>query len=288
MDRKKFIASTIIGLAGAKLQLASERNRNIDISKSTITGKVGYNHLPEEDKTMQSIIHKSNTRGQANHGWLEAKHSFSFANYYNPNRMNFGVLRVLNDDRIAEGRGFGTHPHDNMEIITIPLEGDLEHKDSMGNSSIIKSGEVQVMSAGTGIYHSEFNPNPDREVKLLQIWVMPNKRDVKPRYDQMKLDRDKLKNNFTQILSPSAEDEGVWIHQNAWFHLGEFDQGKEVAYEIKDPSNGVYAFVIDGKIEIEDNELSDRDAIGLWDAKKFVMTSKTNSKVLLLEVPMEL
>ena len=198
----------------------------------------------------KTVLHRSATRGQANHGWLNARHTFSFASYYDPNRMNFGVLRVLNDDQVAEGRGFGTHPHDNMEIITIPLEGDLEHKDSMGNSSVIRYGDVQVMSAGTGIQHSEFNPNKDKPLKLLQIWVFPNKRNVSPRYDQITLNMNERHNKLQQILSPSPEDEGVWIHQDAWFHLGKFDKDFTAEYEIKKNGNGVYAFVIRGAVKI--------------------------------------
>ena len=205
---------------------------------------------------MKTVLHRADTRGNANHGWLNANHSFSFANYYNPERTNFGVLRVLNDDQIAAGKGFGKHPHDNMEIITIPLEGDLEHEDSMGNKEVIRQGDVQVMSAGTGIFHSEYNKNPDQDLKLLQIWVFPNKKGVEPRYDQITLEEEKLNNKFYQILSPNADDEGVWIHQNAWFHLGEFDEETTLDYQLKSAStNGVYAFVIEGNVTIENQEL---------------------------------
>ena len=179
------------------------------------------------------ILHKADTRGNANHGWLQSRHTFSFANYYNPERMNFGALRVLNDDSVAAGMGFGTHPHDNMEIISIPLEGDLEHKDSMGNISVIKHGDIQVMSAGTGIFHSEYNKNKDRLVKFLQIWVFPDKKNVTPRYDQITLDLADRHNKLQQILSPDAEDTGVWIHQKAWFHLGKFEKGISTEYKIK-------------------------------------------------------
>ena len=170
-----------------------------------------------------TVLHKANTRGNANHGWLNAFHSFSFGSWYNPERVQFGTLRVLNDDTIAGGMGFGTHPHDNMEIITIPLEGDLAHKDSMGNSAVIKTGDIQVMSAGTGVEHSEFNPNADLQTKLFQIWLFPKYRDVAPRYQQITLDKSLQKNNFAQILSPNQDDEGVWIHQDAWFYLSDFD-----------------------------------------------------------------
>ncbi len=239
---------------------------------------------------MDTIFHEADSRGAANHGWLEAKYSFSFANYYNPQRMNFGVLRVLNDDKVAGGNGFGTHPHDNMEIITIPLEGALAHKDDMGNGTTIQSGDVQVMSAGTGILHSEFNANENNPCKLLQIWVFPDKKNVEPRYQQITLEKEKMKNNFLQILSPKKEDEGVWIHQNAWFHLGEFDENLEFSYKIKDPKNGLYVFLISGKIAANNQELEQKDAFGVWNTDKSsdIINFKTHefSKILLLEVPM--
>jgi redox-sensitive bicupin YhaK (pirin superfamily) len=235
----------------------------------------------------KTVLHRSATRGQANHGWLQARHTFSFANYYDPNRMNFGVLRVLNDDQVAEGRGFGTHPHDNMEIITIPLEGDLEHKDSMGNSSVIRYGDVQVMSAGTGIQHSEFNPNKDKPLKLLQIWVFPNKRNVSPRYDQITLNMNERHNKLQQILSPSPEDEGVWIHQDAWFHLGKFDKDFTAEYEIRKNGNGVYAFVIRGAVKIEGELLNEKDGLGIWETDSLSIQSvQEDTEILLMEVPM--
>lgn len=235
----------------------------------------------------KTVLHRSATRGQANHGWLNARHTFSFASYYDPNRMNFGVLRVLNDDHVAEGRGFGTHPHDNMEIITIPLEGDLEHKDSMGNSSVIRYGDVQVMSAGTGIQHSEFNPNKDKPLKLLQIWVFPNKRNVSPRYDQITLNMNERHNKLQQILSPFPEDEGVWIHQDAWFHLGKFDKDFTAEYEIKKNGNGIYAFVIRGAIKIEGELLNERDGFGIWETDSLSIQSvQEGTEILLMEVPM--
>ncbi len=235
----------------------------------------------------KTVLHRSATRGQANHGWLNARHTFSFASYYDPNRMNFGVLRVLNDDQVAEGRGFGTHPHDNMEIITIPLEGDLEHKDSMGNSFIIRYGDVQVMSAGTGIQHSEFNPNKDKPLKLLQIWVFPNKRNVSPRYDQITLNMNERHNKLQQILSPFPEDEGVWIHQDAWFHLGKFDKDFTAEYEIKKNGNGVYAFVIRGAVKIEGELLNERDGLGIWETDSLSIQSvQEGTEILLMEVPM--
>ncbi len=237
---------------------------------------------------MKSVLHKADTRGHANHGWLDSRHTFSFANYYNPERMNFGVLRVLNDDIVQGGRGFGTHPHDNMEIISIPLQGVLEHKDSMGNTTTIKKGDVQVMSAGTGIYHSEYNKNPNDEVHFLQIWMFPNKRNVKPRYDQITLETDKRKNAFEQILSPDPTDEGVWVHQNAWFSIGEFESGAEKTYKLKDNKNGVYAFVLEGEVNIEGQDLGERDGFGLWETNLISIKAAKEARILLMDIPMQL
>jgi redox-sensitive bicupin YhaK (pirin superfamily) len=235
---------------------------------------------------MKTILHQADTRGNANHGWLNSRHSFSFAGYHDPERMNFGVLRVLNDDIVAGGMGFGAHPHDNMEIISIPLEGDLEHQDSMGNKTVIKNGDIQVMSAGTGITHSEYNKNADKEVKFLQIWVFPNKRNVKPRYDQITLNVKDRHNKLQQILSPEPEDAGVWIHQNAWFHLGKLDEGFSTEYHIKSSGNGVYAFILNGDVTINDQKLNARDGFGIWDIDKFTLIANSNAEILLMEVPM--
>lgn len=234
-----------------------------------------------------SVLHKADTRGLADHGWLNSHHTFSFAHYYNPERMHFGVLRVLNDDIVAAGMGFGTHPHDNMEIISIPLEGDLEHKDSMGNTTVIKNGDIQVMSAGTGIRHSEYNKSKDKQVKFLQIWVFPNQKNVTPRYDQITLKSGERHNKFQQILSPHAHDEGVWIHQNAWFHLGTFDEGFATTYHLKDKKNGVYAFVIKGDVTINGQALHPRDGFGVWDTDQLsVQSDSKGAELLLMEVPM--
>jgi quercetin 2,3-dioxygenase len=233
-----------------------------------------------------TVIHKADSRGKADHGWLKSYHSFSFANYYNPSRMHFGVLRVLNDDEVSEARGFGTHPHDNMEIISIPLEGDLEHKDSMGNTTVIREGDIQVMSAGTGIYHSEYNKNRDKPVKFLQIWVIPNKRNVEPRYDQISLKPEDNKNKLQQILSPNPDDEGVWIYQNAWFHLGTFDEGTILSHHLKDSRNGVYAFVLEGEVTINGQKLGRRDAMGITETEELEIIANTDSRLLLMEVPM--
>jgi len=235
-----------------------------------------------------TILHKAETRGHANHGWLDSHHTFSFANYYNPERMGFGALRVLNDDRIDPGMGFGKHPHDNMEIISIPLLGDLEHKDSMGNVAVIRNGDIQVMSAGTGITHSEYNKNTDRVGKFLQIWVIPNKGNVEPRYDQITLNPAELHNKLQQIVSPNPGEEGVWIHQNAWFYLGVFDKDFEAEYKVKLPGNGVYAFVINGEFTIEDINLDTRDGLGISDTSSFMVKSRSkDSEILLMEVPMK-
>lgn len=233
-----------------------------------------------------TILHRADTRGDANHGWLHSKHTFSFAGYRNPERMHFGALRVLNDDIVAPGMGFGTHPHDNMEIISIPLEGDLEHKDSMGNVAVIREGEVQVMSAGTGIAHSEYNKNNDKPVKFLQIWLFPRERNVTPRYDQISIRNLETKNQFYQVLSPNPEDQGVWIHQDAWFHIGKFDQHATTTYQLKKEGNGMYFFILEGKVEVAGQSLSDRDGFGIWDTNLVALHAQTDSRVLLMEVPM--
>ncbi|MFY7988826.1 MAG: pirin family protein [Flavobacterium sp.] len=236
---------------------------------------------------MKTIVHKANERGHANYGWLNAYHSFSFANWYNPEKVQFGMLRVLNDDTIAAGMGFGTHPHDNMEIITIPLEGDLAHKDSMGNGTTIKSGDIQVMSAGTGIQHSEFNPNQNHHTKLFQIWLFPKYRNVAPRYQQITLDKSLEKNDFAQILSPNPDDAGVWIHQDAWFYLSDFDNGFSKKLNLKKEGNGFYVMNIEGEIEVNGEKLERRDAIGIWESNEIGIKANSNAKFLVMEIPME-
>jgi redox-sensitive bicupin YhaK (pirin superfamily) len=236
---------------------------------------------------MKVILHKANSRGHADHGWLNAYHSFSFASWYNSERIQFGMLRVLNDDTVAAGMGFGTHPHDNMEIITIPLEGDLAHKDSMGNESTIKTGDVQVMSAGTGIQHSEFNPNADQQTKLFQIWLFPKYRNVEPRYQQITLDVAKQKNNFAQILSPNTNEEGVWIYQDAWFYLSDFDKDFSKKLTLKKEGSGFYIMNIAGEIEVNGKKLEKRDAIGIEKTNEIEIKANTNAKFLVMEIPME-
>jgi hypothetical protein len=235
----------------------------------------------------KNILHKASTRGLADHGWLRSRHTFSFASYYHPGRIQFGALRVLNDDIVAPGRGFGTHPHDNMEIISIPLEGDLEHKDSMGNVAVIRHGDIQVMSAGTGIFHSEYNKNSDQPVKFLQIWLFPDKKNVKPRYDQISLQAADRHNRLQQIVSPDPGDEGVWIHQNAWFHLGSLDEGFITEYRIKSEGNGVYAFILDGEVTINGQPLEKRDGYGVTATDLLTITAGTAAEILLMEVPVE-
>lgn len=237
---------------------------------------------------MKKIIHKSDSRGHANHGWLKTHHTFSFANYYDPERIQFGVLRVLNDDWIAAGQGFGTHPHDNMEIITIPLTGDLEHKDSMGNAGIIRNGEIQVMSAGSGIQHSEFNANDKEDLTLLQIWLFPNKQNVEPRYDQISIKELQKENDFFQIISPNKDDQGVWIHQEAWFHLGHLKTVWSGQYNLKGKNHGVYIFMIDGEAIIEDENLQKRDGIGIYETENINISTKKDSTILIMEVPMNI
>ncbi len=234
-----------------------------------------------------TILHKAASRGIADLGWLKSKHTFSFSAYHNPERVHFGVLRVLNDDQVAPGMGFGTHPHDNMEIISIPLEGDLEHKDSMGNTTVIRNGDVQVMSAGSGITHSEYNKNKDKPVKFLQIWVFPKTRNVTPRYGQITLKESDRHNTLQQILSPDPNDAGVWIHQDAWFHMGKFDKDFSVDYSLKRKGNGVYAFVLKGDVTIDGSKLHERDGLGIWDTEKItIQADSQDAEILLMEIPM--
>ena len=235
---------------------------------------------------MKTIYHAADSRGDANHGWLKSKHTFSFANYHNPERMGFGALRVINDDFVIGGQGFGKHSHRDMEIISIPLSGKLGHGDNIGNNGIIETGEIQVMSAGTGITHSEMNGDDKEDVKFLQIWVIPNKMNVEPRYQQIRMDDILKPNEFNQVLSPNADDAGVWIHQDAWFSMGDFDKGITQIYELKNPNNGVYIFVISGKVVVNGNTLDTRDGLGVWDTKSFTMDVIEDAKVLLMEVPM--
>jgi quercetin 2,3-dioxygenase len=232
------------------------------------------------------ILHAADSRGQVDFGWLKSFHTFSFGHYHNEERVHFGALRVLNDDIVAPGMGFGKHGHDNMEIISIPLSGNLEHSDNMGHQQIIKAGDVQVMSAGTGIEHSEKNENADIPVDFLQIWVIPNKRNVEPRYQQITLDTEKLHNQLHQIVSPNPNDDGVWIHQNAWFNMGNMDSGTALEYQLKDKSNGVYAFLLEGSLSINTNAMQRRDGMAISGSSNLIIKANERSSILLMEVPL--
>ena len=236
---------------------------------------------------MKTVLHKAATRGHASHGWLDSWHTFSFANYHDAERVHFGALRVLNDDTVAPGMGFGKHPHDNMEIISIPLEGYLEHQDSMGTKQTIREGDVQAMSAGTGIAHSEKNGSTTAPVKFLQIWVFPNKRNVEPHYDQKTFSDVEKHNKLVTVVSPINDgDAAVHIHQDAWFSLGNLDKDVSVNYDVKQDGNGVYIFVLEGDVAVNDIVLNRRDGLGISETKSLSIKATSNSKLLLMDVPM--
>lgn len=296
MERKEFLLRGLLGTsifaasaAGLDV-LANQIDELKSLNPSLLLEPIGFNHIPNTNSNIMTntVLHSAESRGDANHGWLHSRHTFSFANYYNPERMHFGVLRVLNDDIVAAGMGFGLHPHDNMEIISIPLEGDLEHKDSMGNVTVIRNDDIQVMSAGTGIKHSEFNKNADKSVKFLQIWMFPNKKNVTPRYDQITLDAVDRKNKLQQILSPNQNDAGVWVHQNAWFHLANFDKGIQTNYQLNLKGNGIYIFNLKGDLKINDQLLHSRDGLGIWDIDEIKILAESDMEFLLMEVPMNI
>lgn len=234
------------------------------------------------------ILHAANTRGHANHGWLNSHHTFSFASYYNPERVHFGVLRVLNDDWIAGGTGFGKHPHDNMEIVTIPLTGALEHQDSMGNKEVLHAGEVQAMSAGTGIFHSEYNAKADEPCTLLQIWIFPEERNVTPQYAQKFYDVDAVKREWHAVVNPMGQGDGLGIHQQAWFNLTRIPAGERRDYAVKRAENGVYFFVIEGGISLDSQALGTRDAAGVWGQERYAVTATEDAYVLALDLPLQL
>lgn len=235
---------------------------------------------------MDIELHRASERGFADHGWLQANHSFSFAGYYNPKRVHFGVLRVLNDDTVAPGMGFGMHPHDNMEIVTIPFSGTLAHRDNMGNQGQISYGEIQVMSAGSGVQHSEFNHSSSEPVSLFQIWLFPNKKNVDPRYDQISYDKAKLNNEWLQIISPNKEDAGSWIHQDAWFMLGKFDKSATCSYKLQKEGNGVFLILIEGNAKLGEYELHNKDALAITNTDQLEIEVLENSFMLLMEIPM--
>lgn len=237
---------------------------------------------------MKTIIHRADSRGHANHGWLDTYHTFSFADYYDPGRVHFGALRVLNDDSVEGGEGFGRHPHDNMEIVTIMLEGELRHSDSMGHTQVLHSDEVQVMSAGTGIFHSEMNNLPDRRVKFLQVWVFPEERNIKPRYDQKVFDTAGRKNKWQQLAGPGSTDTGLDMKQQSWFSRIDLNGAEQVTYKLHKKENGVYLFVIGGKITVDGQlHLGNRDGAGIWDADSISVRADEHADVLAIEVPME-
>ncbi len=232
------------------------------------------------------VVHKSDTRGIANHGWLFSRHTFSFAQYYNQDRIHFGALRVLNDDIVKGGMGFGTHPHDNMEIISIPLQGALEHQDSTGHKEVIETGEIQIMSAGSGLYHSEYNHSPNEDVNFLQIWVFPKERDIKPRYDQKRFDFEARKNELINIVAPDNED-ALWINQDSWFSMGKFAAGEKFNYALNKKGNGAYVFLIDGEATVNGISLEKRDGLGLANIEELKIEIINNGTILIMEVPME-
>lgn len=234
---------------------------------------------------MKTVLHKANTRGHANHGWLDSHHTFSFAGYYDPTRVHFGALRVLNDDIVAGGNGFGQHPHDNMEIVSIPLKGALEHRDTTGRHEIIKTNDVQIMSAGSGIAHSEFNASKNDQVNFLQIWVFPKLRNIQPRYEQKTFKPEDRVNQLQTVVAPASEG-AIHINQDAWFSLGTLKKGTAASYDLKKSGNGVYAFVIDGDVTLNDQKLNKRDGLGVWETEKLSITADSDAEILLMEVPM--
>jgi len=236
---------------------------------------------------MQVILHKAESRGHANHGWLDSYHTFSFSSYYDPERVHFGALRVLNDDVVAGGMGFGTHPHDNMEIISIPLRGSLEHRDSMGNKGVITKGEVQVMSAGSGIQHSEYNHSKTDDVNFLQLWIFPKLKNIKPRYDQKLFDTNERKNKFQTLVSANG-DAGMQINQDAWLSMITLDENHEATYTLNKSGNGVYLFVIGGDITVGDTAMHQRDGAGIMGTGEFTIKADSAAEVLLIEVPLQL
>ncbi len=234
---------------------------------------------------MKTLLHKAEDRGHVNFGWLDSHHSFSFGHYYDAKKIHFGALRVLNDDIVTGGGGFGTHPHDNMEIISIPLKGDLEHKDSTGTQAVIRENDVQIMSAGIGIQHSEKNHNSNEAVNFLQIWILPKEKNIAPRYDQKTFNPGERQNKLQIVVAPDSND-AVWINQDAWLSLVSLNKDNKISYNVKRPGNGVYTFLIDGSIEIGGQQLKKRDAIGISDAGNIEITANTDSEILLMDVPM--
>lgn len=251
----------------------------------------GWSQLPQEKekemKTGKAIIHKADSRGYFDHGWLQTYHTFSFGAYHNNERMHFGALRVLNDDTVEGGMGFGKHPHDNMEIVSIPISGALEHKDSTDRAEVIHSGEVQIMSAGTGLYHSEYNHSKDESVNFLQVWIFPKEKNIEPRYDQKEFNLNSKVNQLVNVVSPNSQNGALWINQDAWFYLADIEAGKEIDYPLQSSDHGVYAFVIEGQADVNGWELQRRDGGGFYETEKLTIKANENSKLLLIEVPLK-
>ncbi|MBI41464.1 MAG: hypothetical protein CMF59_17870 [Leptospiraceae bacterium] len=241
----------------------------------------------DSETVVQKTLHRSSSRGGANFGWLQSRHTFSFGNYFNAERVHFGALRVLNDDQVAPGAGFPTHPHENMEIVSIPLSGALEHKDTTGTDGVIRTGDVQIMSAGTGIAHSEYNHSDEEPVKFLQIWVIPEKMDISPRYDQKAFRSDDRKNRFQLLVSPAASEDTLWINQNAYFSMADLESGTTLDYKMNDASNGLYLFLISGKLKIGDEQLAERDGLGLIGRSEYHLEAESPATVLAIEVPVD-
>jgi redox-sensitive bicupin YhaK (pirin superfamily) len=235
---------------------------------------------------MKTALHRAETRGRANHGWLDSHHTFSFAGYHNPSRMNFGLLRVLNDDIVKGGMGFGQHPHDNMEIISIPLRGALEHRDNTGGHAVIKSGEVQIMSAGSGISHSEKNASATDDVNFLQIWVFPKEHNIEPRYEQKVFLKANRMNTIQTVVSPGRENDALWVNQDAWFHLTDLDRGSRIEYQLRGKQSGVYVFVLEGTVTAGGQTLNRRDGVGISETEKIEINTESDAELLIMEVPM--
>ena len=235
---------------------------------------------------MNKVIHRADDRGKADHGWLKARHSFSFADFQDMSKVHFGLLRVLNDDSIAPGMGFGTHPHDNMEIVTIPLSGGVKHRDSMGNEGVVSAGEVQVMSAGTGIRHSEYNASNKEALNLFQIWVFPKKRNIAPSYGQKAFPVEGREGKFQLLVAPDKADGALSLNQDVWFSLGKFKAGEKVDYATHRKENGIYMMVVNGEVEVAGETLKDRDAIGISDSAQNQITIKRDAELLVIDVPM--
>lgn len=279
MKRNQFLKSVLVGASALNIPAVLQGKEGEKMEQ------VGFEHLPtKQTKTMNTIIHRAATRGHANHGWLDSHHTFSFANYMNPERMHFGALRVLNDDIIDGGTGFGTHPHSNMEIVSIPLNGALEHKDSTGRERVIDTGDVQIMSAGRGISHSEYNYNKDRASNFLQIWVFPKQGDIEPRYDQKRFETKDRQNSWQTVVAPD-KDSALWINQDAWFSLAELEKGKSLSYSKNLAASVLYLFVIEGSVSLNGETLAKRDGMGILSGDIADLKSSEDASLLLMELP---